>query len=90
MIDGQDQQAAARVTRPAGGEMQQGEGVAAAGQGEGQRPVGAAIQTPIQPLADAGGPGREVRAQPPLRAGQAKRVRNSPARVRRAALPPSA
>ena len=90
MIDGQGQQAAAGVMRPAGGQMQQGEGVAAAGQGEGQRPVGAAIQTPIQPLADAGGPGREVRAQPPLRAGQAKRVRSSPARVRRAALPPSA
>ena len=90
MVDGEGQQAAARVTPPARGEMQQGEGVAAAGQGEGQRPVDAALQTRLQPLAGAGDPRRVVRAQPPLRAGQAKRVRNSPARVRRAALPPSA
>ena len=90
MVDGQGQQAAARVTRPAGGEMQQGEGVAAAGQGEGQRPVGAAIQTRLQPLAGAGDPRRVVRAQPPLRAGELRTRFACPARVRRAALPPSA
>lgn len=99
MIDRQGQKAAAVTPRPVGGDPQQGDRIAAAGQGQGDgaidvglKPRGQAVARP----ADPAGPGRAVRiAQPPLRAGgraagaagaaaQAKRVRISPARVRRA------
>lgn len=90
MVDGQGQQAAAVIAGPAGGDLEQGDGVAAAGQGEGQRIRGAGLKPDGQPFADAVQPGRGGRAQPALRAGQAKRVRSSPARARRAALPASA
>lgn len=83
------------VAGPAGRDAQQGEGIAAAGQGQGQRPVRAGLEAGGQPVTDAVRPGRASagragRAQPALRAGQAKRVRSSPARVRRASLPPAA
>ena len=90
VIDGQNQKAAAVVAGPAGGDLKQGDGVAAAGEGEGQRARAVGFKPGAQPFADAMDPGRAGRAQPALRAGQAKRVRSSPARVRRAALPPAA
>ncbi len=90
VVDGEGQQTAAVVAGPAGGDLQQGDGVAAAGEGEGQRPVRPGFEPRAQPFADAVRPCGAGRAQPALRAGQAKRVRSSPARVRRAALPPAA
>lgn len=79
------------VAGPAGGDLQQGDGVAAAGQGKGQRAGAAGFKPGGQPGADAIDPARGGGAQPALRgAGQAKRVRRSPARVRRAALPAAA
>lgn len=75
---------------PSGGDVEQGDGVAAAGQGEGQRAVAVCFKPGGQPVADAGDPVGIGRAQPALRAGQAKRVRSSAARARRAALPASA
>ena len=90
MVDGQGQQAAAVVAGPAGGEVEQGDGIAAAGQGDGQWAGAVGVEPDGQPFADPVQPGRGGRAQPALRAGQAKRVRSSPARVRRAALPASA
>ncbi len=78
------------VARPCGGDPKQGDGVAAAGEGEGQR-AGAVDREPGgQPFADAIDPVRDDRTQPPLRAGQAKRVRSPAARVRRAAAAASA
>jgi hypothetical protein len=44
MIDGQGQQAAAVGARPVGGQAQQGDGVATAGQGQGKRAVDAGFQ----------------------------------------------
>ena len=81
---------------PAGGDPKQGDGVAAAGEGEGQGAGAVRLKPGGQPVADAVSPGRREpvrngRAQPALRgAGQAKRVRISAARVRRAALPAAA
>ena len=75
---------------PAGGDLKQGDGVAAPGQGERQRTGAVAFEPGAQPGADTLRPGRVRRVQPALRAGQAKRVRSSPARVRRAALPAAA
>lgn len=91
VIDGQGQQRAAMVAGPAGGDLQQGDGIAAAGQGERQRTGAAGLEPGGQPFADAVEPVRGGRTQPALRgAGQAKRVRSSPARARRAALPAAA
>lgn len=78
------------IARPAGGDLKQGEGVAAAGEGEGQGTGAVGFKPGAQPVADADDPVRGGRAQPALRAGQAKRVRRSAARVRRAALPAAA
>jgi hypothetical protein len=44
VIDREGQQASAVLTRPVGGEAQQGDGVATAGQGEGQRAVDSGLQ----------------------------------------------
>lgn len=78
------------VAGPAGGDLKQGDGIAAAGQGEGQRAGCVGFKPGAQPVADAMDPVRDGRTQPALRAGQAKRVRSSAARVRRAAAPASA
>ncbi len=99
MVDGQGQKAAAIGPGPVGGEAQQGDGVAAAGQGEGQRTINVCFQSRGQ--AGPGGPGPvgEGWRQPGLRvggvvvagaAGQPIRVRASVARLRTAALAPSA
>ena len=90
MVDGQGQQGTAMVAGPAGDDLKQGDGIAAAGEGERQRAGDAGFKPGAQAFADAMDPVRGGRAQPPLRAGQAKRVRSSAARVRRAALPASA
>ena len=96
VVDGQGQQAAAVRLRPIGGDVQQGEGVAAAGQGEGERTVDAGFQPRGQARPDGPGPVGGVWRQPGLRAGaaagaaQPMRVRVSVARVRRAGLAASA
>jgi hypothetical protein len=56
MIDGQGQQAAAVRRRPGGGDAQQGDGVAAAGEGEGQRTIGAGLKPRGQAGPDGAGP----------------------------------
>lgn len=90
------------IARPAGGDPQQGDGIAAARQGQGDGMIGVRLQPGGQTIArpaDPAGPGTAFRiAQPPLRAGgraagaaaQAKRVRISAARVRRAGAAASA
>jgi len=91
MVDGQGEKAAAVVSRPVGGDGQQGDGVSSSGQGQGEGPLDVRLKPGGQPFADAVDPGRGGRAQPALRgAGQAKRVRRPAARVRRAALPAAA
>lgn len=90
MVDGQGQQRPAVIPRPAGGDPKQGDGVAAAGEGDGQRAGAVGLEPGGQPFADAMDPVRDGGTQPALRAGQAKRVRSSAARVRRAALPAAA
>lgn len=82
MIDRQGEQAASMVARPSGGEPKQGEGVATPRQGQRQRVRDMGLKPVAQPPADPAGPRRIGRGQPALRAGQAKRVRSSPARVR--------
>lgn len=84
------------VPRPVGGDAQQGDGIAAARKGQGDRVSDVSLKPSGQTIArpaDPAGPGTAFRiAQPPLRAGgraagaaaQAKRVRISVARVRRA------
>ncbi len=97
MIDGQGQQAAAVRPGPAGGQMQQGDGIAAAGQGEGERRRDVSLQTGGQAAVGLGDPVRIRGVQPGLRAGgrvvagaragvQANRVPISVARVRWAAV----
>ena len=97
MIDGQGQQPPAVIPRPVGGQPQKGDGVAAAGQGEGER----AVEAGFQPRGEDGprgpGPVGGVWRQPGLRAGgaagaagQPMRVRASVARARTAALAASA
>lgn len=79
------------VAGPGGGDLKQSDGVAAAGQGEGQRARAVDFKPGGQPVTDAFDPGRDGGAQPALRgAGQAKRVRRPAARVRTAALAPAA
>ena len=96
MVDGQGQQAAAVGFRPVGGKAQQGEGVAAAGQGQGERTVDAGLQTRGQDGPRRTGPVGVVWGQPGLRAGvaagagQPMRVRASVARARTAGLAASA
>ena len=97
MIDGQGQQAAAVPARPRRGQPKQGDGVAAAGQGEGDRTVDAGFQSRGQDGPRGPGPVGGVWRQPGLRAGgaaagaaQPMRVRASVARVRTAALAASA
>ena len=66
--------------------MKQGHGIAAAGQGQRQRLLNISLEPVGQPPADPADPGRIGGRQPALRAGQAKRVRSSAARVRTEAL----
>lgn len=74
------------IAGPAGRDPEQGEGVAAARQGEGQRMRNIGLKPLGETPADPADPGRIGGRQPALRAGQAKRVRSSPARVRTEAL----
>ena len=93
MIDGQGQQPAAVGPRPASRQPQQGDGIAAARQGQGDRAFDIGFQTRGQRGPDGPGPAGGVWRQPGLRAGaaaQPMRVRASVARVRTAALAPSA
>ena len=97
VVDGQGQQASAVLTRPVDGQPQQGDGVPAAGQGEGDRAVDAGFQSRGQDGPRGPGPVGGVWRQPGLRAGgaaagagQPMRVRASVARVRTAALAASA
>ncbi len=98
MVDGQGQQAATVGLRPVGGEAQQGDGVAASGEGQGERMVDMGFQPRGQAGPDGAGPVGEIWRQPGLRAGgaaggaagQPMRVRASVALVRRAGLAVSA
>lgn len=98
MVDGEGQQAAAIRPRPPGRDAQQGDGVAAARQGDGDRVIDVGLEPAVEDRPRPLRPFRRDRAQPGLRAGgraaagaaQAKRVRISVARVRRAAEAPSA
>ena len=97
VIDGQGQQTAAVPARPLRGQPKQGDGVAAAGQGQGDRAVDAGFQPRGQDGPRGPGPIGGVWRQPPLRAGGAAagagqpiRVRASVARVRTAGLAASA
>lgn len=98
VIDGQGQEAPAVGAGPVGGEMQQGEGVAAARQGQGERMIDVRLQPRGQGGQDGPGPVGGIVRQPGLRAaagaagatGQPIRVRASVARVLTAALAPSA
>jgi len=98
VVDGQGQQAAAVGPRPLGGKMQQGDGIAAAGQGDGDRMIDTGLKPAVEDRPRLPQPVRRDSGQPGLRAGgraaagaaQAKRVRISVARVRRAAEAPSA
>ena len=90
VIDGQGQQAPTVIAGPVGGDGQQGDGVSAAGQGQGEGAVGVRLKPRGQPFANLAEPGGAGGIQPALRAGQAKRVRRAAARVRRAAAPASA
>ncbi len=58
MIDRQSQQGPPAFARPSGRQPQQGDGIAAAGQGESDRAVVIPSQPPIQPSKD---PGRQTR-----------------------------
>ncbi len=91
MVDGQGQQRSSGLSRPVRGEVQQGDRVAAAGQGQGQGSVEAAFEAGVQPGADPAGPvsggGGAIYRRG---AGQANWVRRPAARVRKAALPPAA
>ena len=96
VVDGQRQQPSAVRPRPVGGQVQQGDGVAATGQGEGDRMTGAALQPGGQAVPDRRGPIPGRRGQPGRRAGvaagaaQPMRVRASAARVRTAGVAASA
>ena len=96
MVDGERQKTPPVVAGPARGDRKQGDGVAAAGQGQGDGPVDVGFEPRGQPFANTVRPGRDDpggvgRAQPPLRAaGQANWVRNAAARARTAALAPAA
>ena len=93
VVDGQGQQAAAVRPRPVGGETQQGEGVPAAGQGQGERMIDVGLEPRGQGGPGGPGPVGGIVRQPGLRAGAAGqpiRVRVSAARVRTAALAASA
>lgn len=95
MIDRQGQQAAAVLARPASRQPQQGDGIAAARQGQGDRAFDIGFQTRGQRGPGGAGPVSGDWRQPGLRAGaagaaQPMRVRASVARVRTAALAPSA
>ena len=96
MVDGEGEQAPAVGAGPVGGEAQQGDGIAAAGPGEGDRAPGVPLKARAQPFADAAKPGRDDPgrgggAQPALRAaGQANCVRRAAARDRAAAVTPAA
>jgi hypothetical protein len=76
--------------------MQQGDGVAAAGQGQGDRMTGVTLQPGGQAVPNRRGPVLDRRGQPGRRAGvaagaaQPMRVRASAARVRTAAVAASA
>lgn len=80
------------VPRPVGGDAQQGDGIAAARKGQGDRVSDVGLKPGGQTIARPADPAGFGIAQPPLRAGgraagaaaQAKRVRISVARVRRA------
>ena len=97
MIDGQGQQAAAVLACPPSGQPQQGDGVAAPGQGKSDRTVDAGFQPSGQDDPRGSGPVGGAWRQPGLRAGgaagvagQPMRVRASVARVRTAGLAASA
>lgn len=99
VIDRQGQKSAAVGPGPVGSEAQQGDGIAAAGQGERERTINLDLKPRGQAGPDEPGPVGEVWRQPGLRvggagvagaAGQPMRVRASVARVRTAALAPSA
>ena len=97
VVDGQGQQASAILAGPVGSQPKQGDGVAASGQGEGDRAIDAGFQPRGQDSPGGPGPVGGVWRQPPLRAGgaagaagQPMRVRASVARVRTAGLAASA
>lgn len=97
MVHRQGQQAANVCLRPSGHQMQQGDGIAAAGQGDGNRMIDMGFELAVEDRPRLRQPARNDRAQPGLRAGgraagaaQAKRVRISVARARRAAEEASA
>lgn len=90
VIDGERQQGPSRAGGPVGGEMQKGDGIPAAGQGDGDGPGGVTLQPVGQARLGPPEPVRDGIAQPGLRAAagaaQAKRVRISVARVRSAGV----
>jgi hypothetical protein len=98
VIDGQGQQAAAVSPGPVGGDLQQGDGVPATGQGDPEGARRSGEQASGQAAVGPGDPVRVGPVQPGLRAGgragvagaragvQAKRVPISVARVRWAAV----
>lgn len=97
MIDGEGQQGAAPGVGPVSGEVQQGDGIPTAGQGDDERARGLCFQPGGQPLFGPNDPVRSGPAQPGRRAGgrvaagaragvQAKRVPISVARARWAAV----
>lgn len=95
VVDGEGQQASTALPRPVGGDMQQGDGVAAAGQGEGDGMARIRFQPGGQAGQNRPGPAVVGLAQPGRRAGvaaaaQPRRVRVSAARVRTAGLAASA
>lgn len=92
VIDGERQQASPGRPRPIDRDMQQSDGIAAAGQGDGDRMIDMGFEPAVEDRPRLRQPARNDRAQPGLRAGgraagaaQAKRVRISVARERSAA-----
>ena len=97
VIDGQGQQRALPGVGPVGGEVEQGDGIPPAGQGDDERAPGLCLQPGGQAALSRPDPVRRGLAQPGLRAGgrvvagaragvQAKRAPISVARVRWAAV----
>lgn len=96
VVDGEGDQATPVTAGPVGGDPQQGDGIAASRQSQGQGRVAVALEPAGQAGAGPLQPGGRL-GQPGLRAGvagaagaQAKRVRISVARVRSAEVAPSA